>query len=70
MQPWYNEVPRDRTIYFVITGDRNKRNPDITKLLKKYEKYEKRRYTGILIADKILAIKRICWTILILFITW
>ena len=34
----YNEVPRDRTIYFVITGIRYKRYPDTTTLLKKYEK--------------------------------
>ena len=35
MEPRYNEVPRDRTIHF----SRYKRNPDITKLLKKYKNF-------------------------------
>ena len=43
VEPRYNEVPKDRTIYFVITGILYKRYPDITKLLKKYKKF---RYTG------------------------
>ena len=37
VEPRYNEVPGDRTIYFVITGVCYKQSPDITKLLKKYE---------------------------------
>ena len=49
VEPRYNEVPRDRTIYFVITGIRL-RNPDITKLQKNHEKL---RYTGVLLHTKI-----------------
>ena len=66
--PRYNEVPRDGTIYFVLTGVCNKRNPDITKLLKKYEKtllsrdFDNRKNIG----DGTY----ICWGILISFITW
>ena len=39
VEPWYNEVPRDWAIYFVIAGVCNKQNPDKTvnkKLLKIY----------------------------------
>ena len=57
VEPRYNEVSRDRTTYFIIMGVHNKRNPDITKVLKKYEK---RHYTGFLITDKILAMTHIC----------
>ena len=34
VEPRYNEVPRDRKNYFVISGFRYKRDPDITKLPK------------------------------------
>ena len=34
VEPRYNEVPRDRKNYFVISGFRYKRNPDITELPK------------------------------------
>ena len=34
VEPRYNEVPRDRKNYFVISGFCYKRNPDITKLPK------------------------------------
>ena len=44
VEPRYNEVPKDWTIYFIITGVRFKGNPDITKLLKIYEKL---RYIGV-----------------------
>ena len=43
----YKEVARDPSIYFVVIGLRNKRNPDMRKLLK-----EKHRYIGVLITDK------------------
>ena len=38
MEPRYNEVPRDRDNYFVISGFCYKRNPDLTKLPKRYQK--------------------------------
>ena len=34
VEPRYNEVPRDRKNYFVISGFCNKRNPDIVTLPK------------------------------------